>query len=181
MATWTDPDLGDWAENEEVAASKMDTYVKDNLSWLGNDHPRVVAIGSLSFPTGAAWNTATTNWSSATPNVNGMYAAATRYLTVSAPGLYLWTVSVQFTTDMTGVRGVALSNTAGATGTGTIIYAADMRDAATVGSGSVATAITVTAAVYHSSIGEQMHLSVRQQSGSAMTCGVRFAGIWLAN
>ena len=178
MATWTDPDLGDWAENEEVTASKMDTYVKDNLSWLGNDHPRVVAIGSLSFATGAAWNTASTNWSSATPNVNGMYAAATRYLTVTAPGLYLWTVSVQFTTDMTGVRGVALSSAAAGTGT---IYAADMRDAATVGSGSVATAITVTAPVYHSSIGEQMHLSVRQQSGSSMTCGVRFAGIWLAN
>lgn len=178
---WTDPDTNSFAGDEEVTASKLNTIVRDNLSWLGIDHPRVVAIGSLSFPTGAAWNTATTNWSSATPNVNGMYAAATRYLTVTAPGLYLWTVSVQFTTDMTGVRGVALSNTAGATGTGTIIYAADMRDAATVGSGSVATAITVTAAVYHASIGEQMHLSVRQQSGSAMTCGVRFAGIWLAN
>lgn len=175
---WTDPDTDSFAGDEEVTASKLNTIVRDNLSWLGIDHPRVVAIGSLSFPTGASWNTASTNWSSATPNVNGMYAAATRYLTVTAPGLYLWTVSVQFTTDMTGVRGVALSSAAAGAGT---IYAADMRDAATVGSGSVATAITVTAPVYHSSIGEQMHLSVRQQSGSAMTCGVRFAGIWLAN
>ena len=175
---WTDPDTDSFAGDEEVTASKLNTIVRDNLSWLGIDHPRVVAIGSLSFPTGASWNTASTNWSSATPNVNGMYAAATRHLTVTAPGLYLWTVSVQFTTDMTGIRGVALSSAAAGTGT---IYAADIRDAATVGSGSVATAITVTAPVYHSSIGEQMHLSVRQHSGSSMTCGVRFAGIWLAN
>ena len=46
---WTDPDLGDFAVDEEITAAKMDTYVKDNLSWMGIDRPHGrVTDGSFS-------------------------------------------------------------------------------------------------------------------------------------
>ncbi len=113
---WTDPDLGDFAVDEEITAAKMDTYVKDNLSWLGIDRPHCqVRDASLSPSTGSWVNP---SWDAITTNVGSMAGSGNAYVQAPDAGFYLVGASAVHAANSTaGVRGLMLSSSSGGGGT----------------------------------------------------------------
>lgn len=170
---WTAPRT--WALNEAVNSSNMNTYVSDNLRWLNEARPRLTVDGNLSVATGSGFATPTGAWGSASPNAGSMYASSTAmYMNTPTAGVYQFSLMVIFSTSATGKRGAVISTSAGGGGT---ILAEDVREAT---QGTEPTAITITTPLVQ--LGStSIHFAIRQSSGSAMTCSVRFSGLWVAN
>ena len=170
---WTAP--RDWSTDEEVTSTNMDTYVSDNLRWLNEQRPRLTLDGNVSVATGSGFATPTGTWGSASPNAGSMYASSTAmYMNTPTAGVYQFSLMVIFNTSNTGKRGAIISTSAGGAGT---VLAEDMRP---VTDNSEVTAITITTPLVQLGA-TSIHFAIRQSSGSAMTCSVRFSGLWVAN
>lgn len=164
-----------WAVNEVLTAANMNTYISDDLKWLGTDFPRATAIGTLAVASSSTFATPTGSWSSASPNVAGMYSSGAMYLTCPVPGAYQFNLSVVFSTNATGKRGAIVSSSAGGSGT---IYGEDMREPVT---NTEPNALTISTGLIHAPAFQQIHFAIRQSSGSSMNCAVRFSGWWVGN
>lgn len=168
---WSTPRT--WSVNEVLTAANMNTYISDDLRWLGTDFPRATATGTLSVATGSAFQTPTGSWSSASPNVGGMYTSSAMYLTVPTAGAYIFTALVIFSTNATGKRGVVISSSAAGAGT---IWAEDVREPT---QNTELTVITITTPPIQLSAFQQVHLGIRQNSGSSMNVSAKFGGHWI--
>ncbi len=169
---WTAPKT--WAVNEVLTAANMNTYVSDDLKWVATDFPRATAIGTLAVASGSTFATPTGTWSSASPNVGGMYTNSAMYLQCGMAGAYQFNLSVVFSTNATGKRGAIISSAAAGSGT---IYAEDMREPV---AGVEPNALTLSTGLIQCSAFQQIHFAIRQSSGSSMNCAVRFSGWWVA-
>lgn len=111
---WSTPRT--WATLEAVTAANMNTYVSDDLSWLGisRSHCQVRDAGFV--PTAGSW--ASPSWDSLTTNVNSMAALSTGYITATTAGFYMVGASCLFGSDATaGMRALMLSTSAAGGGT----------------------------------------------------------------
>ena len=174
---WTAP--RDWSTNEAVTSANMDTYVSDNLRWLNEARPRLTVGGNVSVATGSGFATPTGTWGSASPNAGSMYASSTAlYMNTPTAGVYQFSLMVIFSTNETGKRGAIISTAAGGAGT---VLAEDMRMPVTgTTPNSETNALTITTPLVQLGA-TSIHFAIRQSSGSAMTCSVRFSGLWVAN
>lgn len=173
---WSTPRT--WATNEVLTSANMNTYVSDDLRWLGVDLPRASLAGSLAVPSSSTFATPTSGSWSATGTggmaVSTLYAGSTSYfLTAPAAGAYQINASVTYTTNATGKRGLALSS--GAAGTGTVWAQAQTEPV----SNTEVTALSVSCLV-QLAFGNSVHIGIRQSSGGSMTCAVRLSGFWVA-
>lgn len=166
---WTDPDLGDFAVDEEITAAKMDTYVKDNLSWLGIDRPHG-RVTDASFSHTSSGNWLSPSWDSISTNVAGGFATSTGYFNPPAGGFYTLGADTTFAANATGARGIMLSSAANGGGT---IYAANFSPSQSIGvSCAVSTGVQLSAfsAVY---------VSLLQGSGGTLACtAVHMWALW---
>ena len=105
-----------WATNEVLTSANMNTYVSDDLSWLGSVRPHC-QVRDATGPTGtASW--VNPSWDAITTNVGSMAASSTGFVTASTAGFYLIGASCTFGSDSTaGVRGLMLSSAANGGGT----------------------------------------------------------------
>ncbi len=167
-----------WATNEVLTSANMNTYVSDDLRWLGVDLPRASLAGSLTVPPGSTFATPTSGSWSATGTggmaVSTLYAGSTSYfLTAPVAGAYQINASVIYTTNASGKRGLALSS--GAAGTGTVWAQAQTEPVQS----TEVTALSVSCLV-QLPFGNSVHIGIRQSSGGSMTCAVRLSGFWVA-
>ena len=156
---WTDPDLNDWAVGQAVTASDMDTYVKDNLSWLGVDRPHG-RVTDASFSHNSTNNWLSPSWSTISTNVGTGFATSTGYFTAPNAGFSLLGADATFASNTTGARAIMLSS--GADGTGTV-YAQNFSP-----SQSLAIASAVTTGVQLAA-NAQVYVSLFQASGGTLT------------
>lgn len=119
--TWSTP--RDWASLEQVSSGNMDTYLSNNLSWLGGNattpslsrpHCRVYdnsknhAASSSGDWIDIAFDNATTD-----VGPSAMYTQDASYVSIPAGGFWFLSAYAQWTTvDGTGVRGIALADAA---------------------------------------------------------------------
>lgn len=119
--TWSTP--RDWASLEQVSSGNMDTYLSNNLSWLGGNattpslsrpHCRVYddsknhAASSSGDWIDVAFDNATTD-----VGPSAMYTQDASYVSIPTGGFWLISAYAQWTTnDATGVRGIALASAA---------------------------------------------------------------------
>ena len=175
---WSTPRT--WATLEAVTAANMNTYVSDNLRWLNELRPRAAMSGSLSVASGSTFATpsyvaSTSEWNDVTINVGGVYTGVNNfYGTAATPGAYMATLTTIFSTSSAGKRGIALSSTAAGADT---IWAEAQSEA--VASTEV-TALSVSSLIQLTA-NAKVHIGIRQSSGSAMTCAVRFTMFWVAS
>lgn len=161
---WTDPDLGDFTGGEEVTASKLDTYVKDNLSWLGIDRPHGRAIDTdFDHGTENTWISPTydTVGLDGTPNVQGGFSSGTAVFSAPAAGFYLIGGTINWTANGTGARAIMISSQGNGGG---IIYA---QNYAPPQSASVAMSVSVSTCV-QLGFASEVAISGFQKSGSAL-------------
>lgn len=167
---WTDPDLNDWAVGQAVTASDMDTYVKDNLSWLGTDRPHARAVDS-SFSHNSPGNWLSPSWSTISTNVASMVAAGGGSVTATTAGFYIIGGGATFTTNTTGARGLILSSSANGGGT---VYAQQ-----NVPNQSVDVGATIVTALYCTG-SQAIHIAAYQGSGGTLTLtNVHMWAIWV--
>ena len=168
-----------WSTNEEVTSTKMSQQVYSNMLWLNELRPRAAMSGSLSVASGSTFATpsyvaSTSEWNDVTINVGGVYTGVNNfYGTAATPGAYMATLTVIFSTSSAGKRGIALSSTAAGADT---IWAEAQSEA--VASTEV-TALSVSSLIQLTA-NAKVHIGIRQSSGSAMTCSVRFTMFWVA-
>ena len=156
---WTDPDTNSFAGDEEVTASKLNTYVRDNLSWLGIDRPHG-RVTDASFSHNSTNNWLTPSWDSISTNVGTGFATSTGYFTAPNTGFYLLGADATFASNATGARAIMLSS--GANGGGTI-YAQNFSP-----SQSLAIASAVTTGVQLTAF-QTVYVSLFQASGGTLT------------
>ena len=125
-----------WATNEVLTSANMNTYVSDDLSWLGSVRPHC-QVRDATGPTGtASW--VNPSWDAITTNVGSMAASSTGFVTASTAGFYLIGASCTFGSDGTaGVRALMLSSAA--TGGGTVYCQSNTTHHVGNASGAVAT------------------------------------------
>lgn len=176
---WTDPDASSFAGDEEVTASKLNTYVRDNLSWLGIDHPRAAAYGTLTVANGTTLDVPDGTWTGCSPNVGGMYASTEESLLFTSAGSYFIACTAIFP-DAGGKRGLALGptvsggNLTGSIGAGTLFCEEYSEPTANDVTGlSVSTLVTVSA-------NTRVYIGCRQNSGGALSVQFRLSAIWMA-
>lgn len=165
-----------WSTNEEVTSTKMSQQVYSNMLWLNEQRPRAAMAGSLSVANGSTFATPTGSWNDVTINVGGVYTGASNiYGTAPTVGAYMVTCHVIFAADADGKRGVVLQSIA-AGGVGNVIWAEEVIEnigAAEAPAVSVSSLIQLTA-------NAKVYIGIRQNSGAAMTCAVRFTMWWVA-
>jgi hypothetical protein len=163
-----------WSTNEEVTSTKMSQQVYSNMLWLNEQRPRAAMAGNLSVATGSTFATPTGSWNDVTINVGGVYTGASNiYGTAPTVGAYMATLTTIFSTSSVGKRGIALSSTAAGAGT---IWAEAQSEAV---AGTEVTALSVSSLIQLTA-NAKVHIGIRQSSGSAMTCSVRFTMFWVA-
>src|SRR5262245_36675184 len=107
---WTAPKT--WAVNEVVTAANMNTHVRDNENWLGNDFPRCKAnrTGTQSIPDSTA--TAVQLDDTDTFDVGAMHSPVTNNTRLTVPsgggGAYFFTGEAHFAANGTGHREAAI-------------------------------------------------------------------------
>jgi hypothetical protein len=112
--SWTDPASHSYAPAEILTAATLNTYVRQNLSYLGNA-PNVSVSHSLAqtTTTGAlftlAWN------EEVFKNVVGMHSTTVNNSRLIAPvtAKYLVTINFEFPANATGVRSLGVNVNAG--------------------------------------------------------------------
>ena len=163
-----------WSTNEEVTSTKMSQQVYSNMLWLNEQRPRAAMAGNLTVSTGSSFAVPTGSWNDVTINVGGVYTGASNiYGTAPTVGAYMVTCHVIFAADPDGKRGVCLSSSAAGAGT---IYAQETIE--NIGATEVP-AVSVASLVQVAANGK-VHIGIRQNSGAAMTCAVRFTMWWVA-
>ena len=125
-----------WATNEVLTSANMNTYVSDDLSWLGSVRPHC-QVRDATGPTGTeSW--VNPSWDAITTNVGSMAASSTGFVTAPTAGFYLIGASCTFGSDGTaGVRALMLSSAA--TGGGTVYCQSNVPHHSGNASGAVAT------------------------------------------
>jgi len=154
---WTTPRT--WSVNEVLTAANMNTYISDDLSWMGisRPHGRVTAA---SFSHNSSGNWLTPSWDSISTNVGTGFATSTGYFTAPNAGFYLLGADGTFASNATGARAIMLSS--GADGTGTV-YAQNFSP-----SQSLAIASAVTTGVQLAA-NARVYVSLFQGSGGTLT------------
>ena len=154
---WTTPRT--WSVNEKLTAANMNTYVSDDLSWMGISRPHG-RVTDASFSHTSSGNWLTPSWDSISTNVGSGFATSTGYFTAPNAGFYMVGADATFASNATGARGIMLSS--GADGTGTV-YAQNFAP-----SQSVAVAAAVTTGVQLAGSG-RVYVSLFQGSGGTLT------------
>lgn len=176
---WTDPDTNSFAGDEEVTASKLNTIVRDNLSWLGIDHPRAAAYGTLSVANGTTFDVPSGTWTGCSPNVGGMYASTEESLLFTSAGSYFVACTAVFP-DAGGKRGLALGPTlSGGDLSGSITAGTLFCEAYSEPVAGTVTALSVSALVSVSA-NTRVYIGCRQNSGGALDVQFRLSAIWMA-
>ena len=105
-----------WAANEVLTAANMNTYISEDLSYLGTNRPHC-QVRDATGPTGtASW--VNPSWDAITTNVGTMASSSTGFVRLPTAGFYLIGGSVLFGADGTaGVRGLMLSTSSSGGGT----------------------------------------------------------------
>lgn len=166
---WTDPDLNDWAAGQVVTAALMDTYVKDNLSWLGIDRPHCQVRDASFSPSAGTWSSP--SWDSITTNVGAMATAGNGYITATTAGFWLVGASCVFTADATaGVRAIMLSSSSGGAGT---VYAQSSTTQHT-GNDSGASVVTMVQLGANAPVYASLF-----RSGTAAITNIRMWALWM--
>lgn len=165
---WNTP--ATWSVNEQVTASKMTQQIYDNMTWLGAP-PRAALSGTLTIPSGSTFVTPSSgSWSGKA--AGGLYVGSTSYyLQAPVAGVYIVTATAIFSTSATGKRGIALSSSAAGGGT---IHAEAQTEPV---QNTEVTALSVAAVVDLAAFAN-VHIGIRQSTGSNMSVGVRFGGVW---
>lgn len=150
-----------WAVNEVLTAANMNTYISDDLSWMGTSRPHCRANDS-SFSHTSSGNWQNPSWNSVSPNVgpSAPAAAGTGYIAVPAAGFYLIGAGATFDSNATGARGLMLSSAANGAGT---IHAQHFVPSQPVAvGGTICTMLQCTAS-------QIIYLSLYQGSGGTLT------------
>lgn len=171
---WTDPDLNDWAAGQVVTAALMDTYVKDNLSWLGQDRTHGRGSGSYSHTSSGNWKTPTWSNVSTSPNVTvgSCLTTSTGYFNPNnRSGFYLVGAAATFAANATGARGIMLSSSSDGGGT---VYAQNFAPSQTVAVGAaVVTGLQLAA-------NSAVYVSLFQGSGGTLSISnISVWGVWI--
>lgn len=154
---WSTPRT--WSVNEVLTAANMNTYVSDDLSWMGISRPHG-RVTDASFSHNSPGNWLTPSWDSISTNVGTGFATSTGYFTAPNAGFYLLGADGTFASDATGARAIMLSS--GANGTGTV-YAQNFSP-----SQSLAIASAVTTGVQLAA-NARVYVSLLQHSGDPLT------------
>lgn len=153
---WTTPRT--WSVNEKLTHANMNTYLSDDLSWLGISRPHGrVTDASFSHTSSGSW--LTPSWDSISTNVGAGFATSTGYFTAPAAGFYLVGADATFAANATGARGIMLSSAADGGGT---VYAQNFSP-----SQSIAVASAVTTGVQLAWSG-RVYVSLIQGSGGTL-------------
>lgn len=155
---WSTPRT--WATLEAVTAANMNTYVSDDLSWLGISRPHGRATDA-SFSHTSSGNWLSPSWDSISTNVGSGFSTSTGYFSPPNAGFYLLGADATYAANATGARGIMLSSAASGGGT---IYAQNFSP-----SQSIAVASAVTTGVQLSA-GSAVYVSLLQGSGGTLTC-----------
>ena len=154
---WTTPRT--WSVNEVLTAANMNTYISDDLSWMGISRPHG-RVTDASFSHNSSGNWLTPSWDSISTNVGTGFATSTGYFTAPNAGFYLLGADGTFASNATGARAIMLSS--GADGTGTV-YAQNFSP-----SQSLAIASAVTTGVQLAA-NARVYVSLLQASGGTLT------------
>lgn len=154
---WSTPRT--WSVNEVLTAANMNTYVSDDLSWMGISRPHG-RVTDASFSHNSPGNWLTPSWDSISTNVGTGFATSTGYFTAPNAGFYLLGADGTFASDSSGARAIMLSS--GANGTGTV-YAQNFSP-----SQSLAIASAVTTGVQLAA-NARVYVSLLQHSGGTLT------------
>jgi len=154
---WSTPRT--WATLEAVTAANMNTYVSDDLSWLGISRPHGRATdASFSHTSSGSW--LSPSWDSIATNVGTGFATSTGRFSPPNAGFYLLGADATYAANATGARGIMLSS---ATNGGGTIYAQNFSP-----SQSIAVASAITTGVQLSA-GSDVYVSLLQGSGGTLT------------
>ena len=154
---WSTPRT--WATLEAVTAANMNTYVSDDLSWLGISRPHGrVTDASFSHNSSGSW--LSPSWDSIATNVGTGFATSTGHFSPPNAGFYLLGADATYAANATGARGIMLSS---ATNGGGTIYAQNFSP-----SQSIAVASAITTGVQLSA-GSDVYVSLLQGSGGTLT------------
>lgn len=158
-----------WAVNEVLTAANMNTYVSDDLSWLGTGRPHGRATdASFSHTSSANW--LSPSWDSIATNVGAGFATSTGFFQAPTAGFYLLGADAAFAANATGARGIMLSSAANGAGT---VYAQNFSP-----SQSIAMATAVTTGVQLSAA-QNVYVSLYQGSGGTVTItNVHMWALW---
>lgn len=154
---WTTPRT--WSVNEVLTAANMNTYISDDLSWMGISRPHG-RVTDASFSHNSSGNWLTPSWDSISTNVGTGFATSTGYFTAPNAGFYLLGADGTFASNATGARAIMLSS--GADGSGTV-YAQNFSP-----SQSLAIASAVTTGVQLAA-NARVYVSLLQGSGGTLT------------
>ena len=155
-----------WSVNEKLTAANMNTYISDDLSWLGISRPHG-RVGDASFSHNSSGNWLTPSWDSISTNVGGGFATGTGYFTAPVAGFYLLGAGATFSSDATGARAIMLSSAANGGGT---VYAQNFSPSQSLAIGSA-----VTTGVQLSAF-QVVYASLLQQSGG--TLAISSVNMW---
>ena len=154
---WTTPRT--WSVNEVLTAANMNTYISDDLSWMGISRPHG-RVTDASFSHNSSGNWLTPSWDSISTNVGTGFATSTGYFTAPNAGFYLLGADGTFASNATGARAIMLSS--GADGSGTV-YAQNFSP-----SQSLAIASAVMTGVQLAA-NARVYVSLFQGSGGTLT------------
>lgn len=148
-----------WSPNEVLTYQNMNTYVSDDLSWMGIDRPHGRATdGSFSHTSSGNW--LSPSWDSISTNVGSGFATSTGFFTAPNTGFYLLGADATFAANATGARGIMLSSSANGGGT---IYASNFSPSQSIGvAAAVTTGVQLTAF-------QTVYVSLFQGSGGTLT------------
>lgn len=166
---WSTPRT--WATLEEVTAANMNTYVSDDLSWLGTGRSHCQVRDALATPGGSSAWTAV-SWDAVTTNLDSMASTSNSYITATTSGFYLIGASAVFAANTTaGIRAIALSSGTAASGT---IYA----QSNTTQHGSNASGVTIMTGIQLTA-SAAVYLSIASSNSTAdSVSNVRMWAIW---
>ena len=154
---WSTPRT--WATLEAVTAANMNTYVSDDLSWLGISRPHGRATdASFSHTSSGSW--LSPSWDSIATNVGTGFATSTGRFSPPNAGFYLLGADATYAANATGARGIMLSS---ATNGGGTIYASNFSPSQSIGiAAAVTTGVQLTAF-------QTVYVSLFQASGGTLT------------
>lgn len=126
MAEWTDPSGHIYSPGEVLTAATMNTYVEQNLHFLGYTRPSCQVTSSVAtvIPTGVAngvgFNTEFFKTDA------GMHSNVTNnsYLTATVAGVYMVSACIEFAANVTGVRSLTIYANGSLTGLSQTVQAA---------------------------------------------------------
>lgn len=168
---WTTPRT--WAVNEVLTAANMNTYISDDISYLGISRPHCqVRDASLSHTSSGNW--VNPSWDALTTNVGSMAVSSSGYVTMPSAGFYTICVNGDIAANNTGARGLMLSSAASGGGT---VYAQQVH---TNAGGSFPTCLAFSIQL-QCTASQTIYAAVLQSSGGTLAVtNIRMAALWEA-